>query len=194
MTSPDAVSIAVFLLACFVVAGCAQVAWLAFPPSRRFAWPLDGEHTFRGRRIFGANKTMRGVVVMIPAASVAFAAVARIAGGSSPEAVGLWPFSPLEYAALGAWAGVGFMAGELPNSFVKRQLDIAPGAIASHPVAAFWQFAIDRIDSGLGMLAALSLVAPVPWQTWGLLILVGWAVHWPFSLVLYRLRVKARPA
>jgi CDP-2,3-bis-(O-geranylgeranyl)-sn-glycerol synthase len=187
---------ALFLLAAFVFAGCAQVAWFATPFSRTFSLPLDGGRTFRGRRIFGANKTLRGFVVMVPATSAAFCLVAKIAAGraGSLEAAGLWPLSLAGYALVGAWAGLGFMLGELPNSFVKRQLDIAPGAIADRPFAALWQFAIDRIDSGIGMLVALSLAVPTPWQTWALVVLIGWTFHWSFSLVLYRLRVKPRPA
>lgn len=187
---------ALFLMAAFVLAGCAQVAWLASRWSHALSMPLDGGRTFRGQRIFGANKTLRGIVVMVPAAAAAFSivaqAVAAVAG--APEAAGLWPLSATEYAVLGAWAGLGFMLGELPNSFVKRQLGIAPGAIATHPVAAFWQFAIDRIDSGLGMLIALSVAVPTPWQTWALVLFIGWALHWSFSVVLFRLRVKPRPA
>ena len=183
---------ALFLLATFVIAGCVQVAWLASPWSRRFAVPLDRGRTFRGRRIFGANKTWRGLIVMIPATGLAFALVALAV--SSPASEGLWDLTPLQYGVLGVWCGLGFMLGELPNSFVKRQLDIAPGARASRPTAAFWQFAADRADSGIGMLTALSVAVPTPWQTWALVLVAGWAVHWSFSLVLFCLRVKPRPA
>ena len=37
---------------------------------------------------------------------------------------------------MGAWCALGFMLGELPNSFVKRQLDIAPGGTAPDAVCA----------------------------------------------------------
>ncbi|HEY7497989.1 MAG TPA: CDP-archaeol synthase [Vicinamibacterales bacterium] len=197
LTAPvDAGSVALFLMAAFVLAGCAQVVWLASRFSHRLSMPLDGGRTFRGRRIFGANKTLRGFVVMVPAAAAAFAIVAAgtTAAAGSPESAGLWPLTIGGYALLGAWAGLGFMLGELPNSFVKRQLGIAPGAIATRPLAAAWQFSIDRIDSGLGMLTALSLAVPTPWQTWALVILIGWTIHWSFSVVLFRLRVKPRPA
>ncbi len=195
-TDLDPGALALFLMAAFVLAGCAQVAWLASPWSRAFSIPLDGGRTFRGRRIFGDNKTVRGIVMMVPATAAAFAIVAGVVSTAfgSPEASGLWPLTPAGYALLGAWAGLGFMLGELPNSFVKRQLGIAPGAIASHPAAAFWQFTVDRVDSGLGMLIALSLAVPTPWRTWALVIFVGWTLHWSFSVVLFRLRVKPRPA
>jgi CDP-archaeol synthase len=193
-SSLDAGACALFLMATFVLAGCAQVAWLASPWSRRFLMPLDGGRTLRGRRLFGANKTVRGFVVMVPATAIAFIVGAYIVASGNPQAVGLWPLSLGAYGWLGALAGLGFMLGELPNSFVKRQLDIAPGAISPHRAAAAWQLAADRLDSGLGMLVALSLAVPVPRGTWALVLFVGWALHWSFSVVLFRLRVKPRPA
>jgi CDP-2,3-bis-(O-geranylgeranyl)-sn-glycerol synthase len=185
---------ALFLMAAFVLAGCAQVAWLASPWSRAFAIALDGGRTFRGRRILGDNKTLRGFVVMVPATAAAFALVAEVVGRGDAGSVGLWALGPGGYALAGAWAGFGFMAGELPNSFVKRQLEIAPGAAASNRLLAACQLAVDRLDSGIGMLTALSLAVPTPWETWALVLLLGWTLHWSFSVVLFRLRVKPRPA
>jgi hypothetical protein len=190
----DAGACALFLLAAFVLSGCAQTAWLASAWSHRFAVPIDGGRTFRGQRIFGDNKTIRGFVIMVPATALSFAALARIAGQEDLRAAGVWALTPDAYAWLGACAALGFMLGELPNSFVKRQLGVAPGAVASSRAAALWQFAADRFDSGVGMLAAVSLAVPVPARTWALVLAVGWAVHWSFSAVLFRLRVKPRAA
>lgn len=186
----DPLACGFFLLVAFTVAGIAQTAWFASPVSRRFTQPLDGGLRFRGRRIFGANKTVRGFVVMLPACAVAFA----VLGASAPLSLGLWELSPLGYAVLGALAGGGFMAGELPNSFIKRQLDIAPGAAPFGSVATVLHFLVDRLDSGLGMLLVVSLAVPTPWVTWGVVLLVGPVVHWSFSLLMFRLGLKARPA
>jgi CDP-2,3-bis-(O-geranylgeranyl)-sn-glycerol synthase len=190
----DAGACALFLLAAFVLSGCAQAAWLASAWSYRFAVPIDGGRTFRGQRIFGDNKTIRGFVIMVPATAFSFAVLAELAGQGDPRAAGLWALTPDGYAWLGACAALGFMLGELPNSFVKRQLGVAPGAMAPSRSAAVWQFAADRFDSGIGMLAAVSLAVPVPARTWLLVLAVGWAVHWSFSAVLFRLGVKARAA
>jgi hypothetical protein len=191
---PDPGRCALFLMATFVLAGFAQIAWLASPWSRMFLLPLDGGRTFRGRRLFGANKTVRGFVVMVPASAAAFVLISQLASGGDPRAVGLWALTPVQYALLGAWAGFGFMAGELPNSFVKRQLDIVPGELTTNRLGSVWQLAIDRLDSGVGMLTALSIAVPIPWQTWALVLLLGWALHWSFSVALFHLRVKPRPA
>jgi hypothetical protein len=98
------------------------------------------------------------------------------------------------YALAGAVAGFGFMAGELPNSLVKRQLDIAPGNAPRGPLASACQFAVDRLDSGIGMLLALSLLVAVPWRTIAVVLIAGPFIHWTFSVVMFRLGLKPRPA
>jgi CDP-2,3-bis-(O-geranylgeranyl)-sn-glycerol synthase len=181
-----------FLLGAFVLAGIAQTAWFKAPLSRRFSQPIDRGATLRGRRVFGANKTLRGFVVMVPAAALSFVALAAATG--DPAAAGLWPLTLAGYAGLGAVAGFGFMAGELPNSFVKRQLDIRPGERRTSRAAAVAQFVADRIDSGLGMLLAVSAIVTVPAMTWLLVIAIGPSIHWAFSVLMFRLGLKPRPA
>jgi hypothetical protein len=190
-TAPlDGVVCGVFLLLAFTLAGAAQTAWFASPASRAFAWPLDGGARLRGRRVFGANKTVRGFVVMVPAAAAAFA----LLRAAAPHSLDLWDFPPATYALLGALAALGFMVGELPNSFIKRQLDIAPGGAPLNTAATILQFVVDRLDSGVGMLLALALAVPVPWTTWMVVLLAGPVIHWSFSLVMFRLGLKARAA
>lgn len=192
---PDPLAAAFFVTVAFVLAGLAHSAWLRTRISRRLTMPLDGGLRFRGRRVFGDNKTVRGFVVMVPAASLAFSSVAAAIVASSPDALsGLWPLSIAGYAALGAWAGLGFMAGELPNSFVKRQLDIAPGSAPRGTLAAIVCFVGDRLDSILGALVALSLVVRTPPMMWLYVLLIGPGIHLAFSALLYRLGVKARAA
>ena len=192
MSALDPVACGCFLLLAFVLAGTAQTAWFASPASRRFAQPLDGGLTLRGRRLFGENKTGRGFVVMVPASAAGFALLAVLAG--EPAALGLWPLSVPAYALAGAIAGFGFMAGELPNSFAKRQLDIAPGGVPRRSLASACQFAVDRLDSGIGMLLALSCFVAVPWRTVAIVLTVGPLIHWTFSVVMFRLGLKPRPA
>ena len=192
MTAADPVACGCFLLLAFVLAGIAQTAWFASAESGRFRQPIDGGLTFRGRRVFGDNKTVRGFVVMVPATAAAFATLAIFAG--DPAALGLWPLSIVGYLVTGAVAGLGFMAGELPNSFLKRQLGIGPGEAAGTPVAAAVHFALDRLDSGVGMLLALSVLVRVSWLTVATVLTLGPVIHWSFSMLMFRLGVKARAA
>ena len=192
MTRPDPLALAIFLMVAFVLAGMAQTAWFAAPVSRAFAVPLDGGGRFRGRRIFGANKTLRGVIVMAPAASLAFVLLAALMPAEARQR--LWALSLPSYALLGLWAGLGFMAGELPNSFLKRQLDIPPGEAPAGRGATVIHFLLDRLDSGVGMLAAASLLVAIPWRTWVYVLTFGPFIHWAFSVLMFRIGVKGRAA
>ena len=185
----DPFACAAFLILAFALAGCAQATWLASATSQRFAWPIDGGATLRGRRLFGPNKTVRGFVVMVPATGVAFVFAAAI----TPSA-GVWPLSPFMYGALGLLAGFGFMAAELPNSFVKRQLDIPSGAAAEGSVARRVCLMIDHLDSTCGVLIVVALAVPVPALTILYVLAIGSIVHAGFSLLTFQLGGKARAA
>ena len=192
---PDPLAAALFLTAAFILAGVAQAAWLRTSLSWRLMMPLDGGRRFRERRVFGDNKTVRGFVVIVPATAVAFVVLSVAIGRWNADALALlWPLSLRGFAVVGALAGFGFMAGELPNSFVKRQFDIAPGRAPRGELAATICFIADRVDSILGMLIVLSVAVPVPATTWLYVLLVGPGIHFAFSGLLYRLGVKARAA
>jgi CDP-2,3-bis-(O-geranylgeranyl)-sn-glycerol synthase len=178
-----------FLILSFTLAGCAQATWLSSAMSRRLAWPLDAGLTFRGRRLFGPNKTVRGCAVMVPATGVAFVVVATVTSTS-----GRWTLSLAAYCALGLLAGIGFMAAELPNSFLKRQLDIPAGAAARGSLTHPLFFALDHLDSTCGVLVAVALAVRVPAWTMVYVLAIGWVVHAAFSVLTFRLGGKARAA
>lgn len=195
VTTLDPLGIALFIVAAFIIAGSIHSAWLASPVSRRMQIPVDGRLHIRGRRLFGDNKTVRGFIVMPPAAGFAFWALGSLLEAISPSLrYSLWPLGSGGLALLGTWAGLGFMLGELPNSFVKRQLDISPGRSAKGELSSIVSFAVDRVDSIFGVLIVISIVTPTPWMTWLYAIVMGPAVHLCFSLLLFRLGVKARRA
>lgn len=191
----DPLHCGLFLILAFVLAGVLQSLWLNNRYSQRLAIPLDGGRMFRGRPIFGENKTLRGFVVMIPAAALAFTVIGTLISlpqGTPPET--LWQLTPAGYAALGGWAGFGFMAGELPNSFVKRQLGILPGQAPSSSFTRTICFTIDHVDSIIGMLAAVTVAVPTPWTTWLWVLVLGPSIHLLFSWWLFRMGVKRRAA
>jgi len=190
-TGLDAAACAVFLVAAFVLAGICQAAWLGSALSWRFGSPIDGGRTVRGRRLFGDNKTWRGFVVMVPGVGASFVIVALLARAMAVDGL-LWPMSIAAYGGAGLLAGLGFMAGELPNSLIKRQLDIPAGEAARGPIARPVFFVADRIDSAVGMMLALTLLVPIPPQTWLWVFAIGPALHGMFSLLVFQLGGKAR--
>ena len=190
----DPLRCALFVITAFVIAGVLQTIWLQSTISRRLAVPLDAGLMFRGRRVFGENKTLRGLAVMVPGAAVIFYMLGSMLETGRSSWSGIWMLGPEQLAVVGAAAGVGFMVGELPNSFIKRQLGIGPGDAPRQSWARVVCFLGDRFDSILGMLASLSLLVPTPWQMWVWVLLLGPAIHWSFSLLLFHLGVKGRPA
>jgi CDP-2,3-bis-(O-geranylgeranyl)-sn-glycerol synthase len=191
--APEPFVAALFLVAAMSIAGAVHVAWLRSAAARRLAWPLDGGLTVRGRRLFGANKRVRGFVVMPPAAAASFAALGALRD-TAPAWVarGTWVLDVGQYALLGFACGLAFMLAELPNSFLKRQFDIAPGMTGDRPLPRAVFLILDRCDSVLGVLIAASLLVPMHAATWLWVLVLGPGVHAGFSVLLHRCGVKAR--
>lgn len=187
MISP--VACAGLLLTSFVVGGACQSAWFAHRWSKRFTWPLDGGRTFRGRRIFGDNKTARGFFVIVPATALAMAVFGAAA---QQQGVGVWPLSTAGFLLLGAVSALGLMLGELPNSFIKRQLDVEPGRPPKHRMGKFFSAAADRLDSVVGALLGAALVVDLSWLTVVWCFVLGPPIHGLFSGLLFLLGVKKR--
>lgn len=132
----------------------------------RFAWPLDsGIRFFDGRPIFGASKTVRGVVLALLVTTL-FA-----------------PLSGLDWR-IGLLVSGAAMAGDLCSSFVKRRLNLAPSSMA---------VGLDQIPESLFPLLAcrteLSLTA-IDITAGVAAFFVGELV---FSRVLFKLNVRDRP-
>jgi hypothetical protein len=123
--------------------------------------PIDRGRKFRGRRIFGENKTYRGLVVVSLGTAIGFGFQSllfhRIA---SIRGVELFDYAFFKSIALGAAVGVAAMLSELPNSFIKRQFEIAPGTAAKGWKSVIF-YVYDQIDFLLGAWLVLAVVVPV---------------------------------
>ena len=135
-----------------------------WPALRRL--PIDGGLTFRGRRLFGDNKTWRGALVTISSTTVTAWALAQV-HECCYRLPTLVPFAETHPVLWGLLLGTGYIVGELPNSFVKRRIGIGPGESGSGFVGAvFW--VVDQLDSLAGML----LVTRPVWQPTAPLVLL----------------------
>ena len=126
--------------------------------------PLDGGLSFRGRRLFGDNKTWRGAVVTIATTTLAAWGLAHLSGCCWPLPV-LVPFAEEHPLVWGLLLGTGYIVGELPNSFAKRQLDSLFGMLLF--VAPVWQPSLGL----LALIVAIMLVAH-PVSAW-IMVLFG---------------------
>jgi hypothetical protein len=133
------------LLAAIVHGFCIRWDW--FPSFRR---PLDFGLHFRGKRLFGDNKTWRGLLIQVLLCTVG----AMIQGwlqseGFIPQWLAFFDYTR-HGAAVGFFLGVGMTIGELPNSFIKRQMSIPPGERKGGGWGIFFLF-LDQVDLVLGI-------------------------------------------
>ena len=191
---PDPLHCTAFLFMSLLLAGIGQTFWMRSGFSKRFNRAIDGGYTFRNKPIFGENKTWRGFVFMVPATGVCFTLMHAVMRITLAERLQLWPLTGPEYFLLGCWTGLGFMIIELPNSFTKRQLGIAPGAPAQNRRARNTCFILDQIDSITGGLLAIWIIVPVPLSAAVSLLIVGGLAHYVFNLVLKHLGLRQRAA
>lgn len=186
----------------------AQALWLALPVTlaglthvqaiqRGVLAPLsairlDGGLRLRGRPLFGANKTLRGAIVMIAACMFWTLIVDGLQRGLGlDESLRFIPHEQLGSLALGLVLGLAYILGELPNSLLKRQLDIDPGAPAKGRARrVFWL--LDQLDSALAILVALSLFRTPSFAFVLALLGLTLAVHPAVAAIMVALGLKDR--
>ena len=178
-----------YLIAPLVVAGMVHSVVIKRNLFTMLVRPLDGGRTFGERPVFGPNKTWRGAIVMA-LTTVTVVGIQRLLE-SVPALAGL---SPVDYAAVqwplvGLAMALGYTLGELPNSFVKRRLGIAPGGRGAGAAA---QYIIDQADSAVGVALALALFPGLPVRDLLAVVAVGTLVHAAFDAALYALGVKSK--
>lgn len=159
---------ALYLISPAVAAGVVHGVVIKYDLLALLARPIDGGVELGGAPLFGANKTWRGPIVMVGASSAAAAAF------------GL----PV---ALGACLGAAYSLAELPNSFLKRRLGIAPGSRTRR--RAVLQYIVDQGDSAAGCTLALGLFVHTP-ELLAVTFAAGFAIHAIFDALLYALGVK----
>jgi CDP-2,3-bis-(O-geranylgeranyl)-sn-glycerol synthase len=153
---------------------------LRFDLLRGLKRPIDGGRTWRGRRLLGDNKTWRGALAMSSGPLLATLSLSRLD----------WYRRRLPADAnpllLGTILGVSTVAGELPNSFLKRRLGIAPGAQRNAALTVF-----DQADFVLTAWLLLRPVYRMPAREAAEVFTIVAAIHIPINIVGRVLGVRA---
>jgi CDP-archaeol synthase len=161
-----------------------KFGWLAF-----LVHPIDQGKSFRGKRIFGANKTYRGVVAFALGTALGFAVQAFVLHKYEVfRQVELINYSPF-VVGLGFLIGFAAMLSELLNSFIKRQIDIAPGATTGG-VLSLCFYIFDQIDFLLGAWIVLTFFINFTFQRVLFSILFMFVSHQIISVFGYLLGMR----
>ena len=100
-----------------------------WPIIKNWEFPMDFGLSFRGKRVFGSHKTIRGLVIGILFATLTLW-LQQLAYGHSSW-VQSWvthvDYSTLPTLILGPLFALGALLGDAIESFFKRQRGVAPG-------------------------------------------------------------------
>jgi hypothetical protein len=154
----------------------------------RLATPIDRGRTWRGHRVFGPNKTYRGIVAVGVGTGMGFA-LRPHAGGFPLEAE--WLDRPgLAAFVFGFFVGAAAMVAELPNSFIKRQLSIGAGQ-AGRGVLGLVFYVVDQVDMLVGVWLILSLATVVTPGSVAWSAVFMFIAHQVFTVIGYGLGMRS---
>lgn len=161
---------------------------------KKYKSPIDGGKCLKdNKRIFGDNKTWIGFFSMI-----IFCIISQILCGFICNNLNLNSFNDLYNTRqntfilnllFGFLIGFVYMICELPNSFVKRRINIAPGKTNSGIVGLLF-FVIDQIDSLLGVMFCLYLFSNISIAKYFLYVIVGAFTHIGINILLYLSKIR----
>lgn len=152
-----------------------------------FAWldlPLDCGLRVQGKRIFGDNKTWRGVIIYFLVTTIVCGALWGLTRTGFAEFV--HPVFSLNPAMVGLVIAASYVLGELVNSFIKRRLNISPG----HSSNSGLQRVFDNSDGIVFVAAVLFFVLAVPASSIIVAACAGALLHKSTDVVMVRLGLK----
>ena len=156
--------------------------------------PMDFNKKFKDKkRIFGDHKTWKGFMGYL-----IFNILVSIILGF------IWKLSNLEHLnyfyinhdntiiyniLIGFLLGLSYALFELPNSFIKRRLDIEPGKTIDGAKKVFF-IIFDQADSVFGVALIVWLFYPIGIWIYLLFIVVGTITHLLINILLYFLHLR----
>jgi CDP-2,3-bis-(O-geranylgeranyl)-sn-glycerol synthase len=182
------VEIVLSVLWFFLPAGVGNLAPIIarkIPVLKKYTQPLDGYKKFRGKRIFGDHKTVRGLIAGVAAGVLcAFLQTLLYNQFAFFRDISFYNYNSVNPFVFGFLASFGALAGDAIKSFFKRQMNI--------PSGKSWVPA-DQIDYILGGIFFTSMYVRLDFETYIILTAVWFFLH-PFSTFIgWLLRLKDEP-
>ena len=177
-----------FILPAYVANSIASdVAHLPF--LEKFSYPLDFGLKWRNVRIFGPNKTWRGLVFGVIAAVATGVLQQNYAGGATSFLSGYLHLDstlhlPPMSTALAFMLGFGAIVGDAVKSFFKRRMGIESGQPA--PL-------LDQLDYIFGAFFFAWLLGSISLEYFAVIIIVTVPLHLMANFVAWLLKLKNVP-
>ncbi len=177
-----------------ILSGIFNMIWCKTGILKPLKKPMDfGKCLSDGKRIFGDNKTWKGFLGYL-FLNVIFSTLWGFACGAGG-------FEHLNFFYVnhenamgfnlltGALLGLGYALFELPNSFLKRRLDVEPGKSISGFWKGFFVF-LDQADSVFGCALVVWFFYDLGLWKYLLYVVVGAATHLLLNMLLYFMHLR----
>lgn len=147
------------------------------PAFKKYSYPLDFYKTYRGKRILGDHKTIRGLISgIIVGILTVYLQRYIVHTNSFFSDVSIIDYTKINVIAFGTFCAIGALGGDAIKSFFKRQIGVVPGKT--------W-FPFDQIDYIAGGIISTLPFIQLSIGQYALLIIVWFALHPLFSLLGY---------
>lgn len=162
----------------FLPAGIANMSPVLanqIPLLRDWGVPLDFGKSFRGTRIFGKNKTWRGLIFGTIMGGLSAVVISKLNANTIVTIAPFW---------VGILLGFGALLGDAVESFFKRRRGIASGEQ--------W-FPFDQTDYIIGGLLLVYPFVQIPLWAVTTIFVVYFLLHLIISFLGYLLNLKDKP-
>ena len=159
--------------------------------------PIDGGKCLKdGKRIFGDNKTVKGFIGYMLIGLLCNVIWGEICSINAYLETHNYLYVNYENTIIyniimGFIIGLVYALFELPNSFIKRRLDIKPGnSLESKKILRYIFLIIDQCDSIIGCVLVVWAVYPLGLLKYLLYVFLGLVTHMVFNVILYVFKVR----
>ena len=156
--------------------------------------PMDFDCNFvDGKRIFGSHKTWKGFfgyIVFNAFSSILWGSLCNLCNINQYNYFYINHENTILYNMLiGALLGFTYAIFELPNSFMKRRLNIVPGKTSNNWTKIIFVF-IDQVDSIVGCALLIWLFYDIGMVIFVAYIIFGFVSHLFMNMFMFKLKLR----
>lgn len=178
-----------------IVAGALNMVWCKLHLVKFLEKPIDNNKLLKdGKRLFGENKTWTGLTGMVLLGILCTVVWGLICAGSPYLSAHNYMYinygnTVLYNVFMGILLGLGYALFELPNSFIKRRMNIAPGKSNKNLRGVLTIF-FDQADSVIGCTLVLCLVYRMSILLFIGFVFLGALTHIIINILLYFAKLR----
>lgn len=177
-----------------ILAGVFNMLWVKLPYLSFLTIPIDNNKCFfDGKRILGDNKTWKGFFGMIILGVISNSIWGEVCRNFSYLNSHNYLYRNHENlliynVIIGFFLGLAYVVLELPNSFIKRRIDIMPGKSGNGFKGIF--IIIDQADSLFGCVLVIAVVYKMSIIFYLIYVFLGAITHILINILLYHGKLR----